>query len=266
MSNLISLPMYDLCRSDSEALCSALRSLLIKRGMPAASLTVARPQAELLSHWRREDLLLSQTCGYPLVTQLAEVQLVGCFHYDAPGCDGARYRSFLVSRQEDAGKALADFVGRRAVCNGLDSQSGYNALRKMVAPLARDGKFFGAVSFSGSHRQSLLALNKNTADIAAIDCVTFALLQRHQPTLLHNLAIIGQSPSAPGLPLITSGATSALTLGMLQDALYQLVSDAAYQQLCRALFITGFSVVTREPYSLLLDWLREAEARGVSAL
>ena len=35
--------------------------------------------------------------------------------------------------------------------------------------------------FSGSHRQSLRELQQENADIAAIDCVTYALLQRHQP-------------------------------------------------------------------------------------
>jgi hypothetical protein len=56
------------------------------------------PQEALLSHWRSDALLLSQTCGFPLVTQLPDVQTVGCFHYSAPGCDGFHYRSLLVTR------------------------------------------------------------------------------------------------------------------------------------------------------------------------
>ncbi len=64
------------------------------------------------------------------------------------------------------------------MCNAEHSQSGYNVLRKMVAPLSREGRFFSAVMFSGSHRQSLRELQQENADIAAIDCVTYALLQR----------------------------------------------------------------------------------------
>lgn len=41
--------------------------------------------------------------------------------------------------------------------------------------------------FSGSHRQSLRELQQENADIAAIDCVTYALLQRHQPQALAGL-------------------------------------------------------------------------------
>lgn len=88
------------------------------------------PESDLLNHWQQPALILSQTCGYPLVTQLPEVQVVGCFHYTAAGCEGSHYRSFLVTRSEDRPLTLADFRGRRAVCNSPDSQSGYHALRK----------------------------------------------------------------------------------------------------------------------------------------
>lgn len=210
--------------------------------------------------------MLSQTCGYPLVTQLPEVQTVGCFHCAAPGCEGRRYRSLLVVREADSHRMLGDFLGRRAVCNAEHSQSGYNVLRKMVAPLSREGRFFSAVMFSGSHRQSLRELQQENADIAAIDCVTYALLQRHQPQALAGLVAIGWSPAAPGLPLITAGATPAATLNSLREALQQLVSDDRYRSLCDALLICGYSDMSREAYAPLLAWRDEAAALGVSQL
>ena len=133
----------------------------------------------------------------------------------------------------------------------------------MVAPLSRDGRFFSAVAFSGSHRQSLRELQQGTADIAAIDCVSWALLQRHQPEALAGLAVIAHSPLAPGLPLITSATTSAATLGLLREALQQLVSDERYRPLCEALFICGYSDMRRADYQPLLAWRDEAAARGV---
>ena len=81
-------------------------------------------------------------------------------------------------------------------CNSPDSQSGYNVLLKMVAPLSRDGRFFSAVAFSGSHRQSLRELQRE-ADIAAIDCVTWALLPCHQPEALAGLAVIAPQTRSP---------------------------------------------------------------------
>lgn len=155
MAERMTFPMYAIHRQQTQALWQAVQSLLDERGVMVAGDPPAADPGDLLAHWRQPTLLLSQTCGYPLVTQLPEVQTVGCFHYAAPGCEGRRYRSLLEVREADSHRMLGDFFGRRAVCNAEHSQSGYNVLRKMVAPLSREGRFFSAVMFSGSHRQSL---------------------------------------------------------------------------------------------------------------
>lgn len=266
MSRVLSLPMYDVYPPDTQALWSALLPLLAEEGLPAERLNIARPEGDLLSHWKEDDLLLSQTCGYPLVTLLPDVQLVGCFHYSVPGCEEHRYRSFLAAREEDANKKLEDFRGKRAVCNSLDSQSGYNALRKVAAPLAREGKFFAKAMISGSHRHSLAALQRGDADIAAIDCITWALLVRHAPHLLRGLAVIGQSPLAPGLPLITSRKTSPETLFSLRRALTRLTHDKPFRAQREALYISGFSEVAREDYAVILQWQEEAKNLGIASL
>lgn len=263
MNHDIAFPMYDLYRPDTEALIRAVGERLAAKGMTVNS---CWPQDALLSHWRSDALLLSQTCGFPLVTQLPDVQTVGCFHYSAPGCEGFHYRSLLVVREENASQTLADFRGRVAACNAVDSQSGYNALRKMVAPLAEGGLFFSSVVRSGSHRQSLIAIAQKKADIAAIDCVTWALLQRHEPERLAGMVVTGSSPLAPGLPLITARQTSSHILSQLQDALSELVSDPRDQAICDALLITGFSPIAREAYSPLLAWRDEAAKQGVTQL
>ncbi|MGE0970157.1 phosphate/phosphite/phosphonate ABC transporter substrate-binding protein [Klebsiella sp. WOUb02] len=266
MSNVIDFPMYAVNHEETRALWRALREILAARGVAVDDLPTRWPREELLSHWDDPQLLLSQTCGYPLVTRLPEVQIVGCFHYAAAGCEGANYRSLLVSQAANQHRTLADFRQRRAVCNSPDSQSGYNALRKMVAPLAESGRFFSAVRWSGSHRQSLIELQQGTADIAAIDCVSWALLQRHEPALLTGLSVIGRSPLAPGLPLISGKDTPPATIAILREGLHQLVSGAQYRDICEAQLIADFSVVTRRPYAQLLAWRDEAAASGVARL
>ncbi|MCW9469715.1 PhnD/SsuA/transferrin family substrate-binding protein [Klebsiella grimontii] len=266
MSERLAFPMYAVNDEDTQALWRAVRQLLAARGVVDEDTLSYQVPEDLLTHWRHPALLLSQTCGYPLMTRLPAAQTVGCFHYSAPGCEGRNYRSLLVVREAESRQTLADFRGRRVACNSPDSQSGYNVLLKMVAPLSRDGRFFSAVAFSGSHRQSLRELQQGTADIAAIDCVSWALLQRHQPEALAGLVVIAHSPLAPGLPLITSATTSAATLGLLREALQQLVSDERYRPLCEALFICGYSDMRRADYQLLLAWRDEAAARGVVRL
>lgn len=251
MSNRLAFPMYAVDRADTEALWQAVNRLLAARGVTLSE-PFGLPEADLLIHWQQPDLILSQTCGYPLVTRLPDVQVVGAFHYAAPGCEGILYRSFLVAREADKHLTVADFRGRRLVCNSSDSQSGYNVLRKRIAPEVLD-RYFTHVSFSGSHRRSLIEIKDGRADLAAIDCVTWALLQRHEPDVVAGLAVIEQSPLTPGLPLITSGETTPDRLQAIREALTALVSLPEYRQVCDAVLIRGFSAATREAWSPLLD-------------
>ncbi|WP_220710274.1 phosphate/phosphite/phosphonate ABC transporter substrate-binding protein [Enterobacter cancerogenus] len=263
MSSSVAFPMYDIDRDNTEALTRAVIALLQERGVAVDDVKPEPPPDDLLAHWQQPGLLLSQTCGYPLMTALPQVQVVGCFHYAAPGCEGLHYRSFLVVRDEDKHCQLADYRHRRAVYNSADSQSGYNALMKRVAPLAVNGHFFSDATASGSHRQSLIRLKQGAGDIAAIDCVTWALLQRHEPQLLAGLSIIDHTPLTPGLPLITGRDTPADRLLAIRDALHTLVSAEHYRAICEGALIQGFSAVTRQPYHALLGWREDAAASGV---
>jgi ABC-type phosphate/phosphonate transport system substrate-binding protein len=254
--------MYDINHQATVGLITALTTLLKQRDVLA---DVAWPP-ELLPHWRDNNLLLSQTCGYPLVELLPDVQLVGTFQSSAQGCDGLRYRSWLVARKEHQSLMLSDFRGRRAVCNSNDSHSGYNSLRYVIAPLAKEGKFFSETHFSGSHRQSLAELRAEQADIAAIDCITWALLRRNFPAELADLEIIGETPLCAALPLITSAKTDAQTIEKLRSALSELTSDPRYQHLLAESLISGFSVTERAFYDEVKAWKNQAAALGVTAL
>ncbi|MCG3099267.1 PhnD/SsuA/transferrin family substrate-binding protein [Enterobacter sp. DRP3] len=246
MSNLLAFPMYAVDQDNTRALWLTVKRLLTARGVSVDRLP-GWPESDLLTHWQQPELILSQTCGYPLVTLLPDVQVVGCFRYTAAGCEGIQYRSFLVVRAQDRHLTLGDFRGRRAVCNSADSQSGFHALRKKVA----DDNFFSQTTFSGSHRQSLIDVKHGVGDIAAIDCVTWALLQRHEPDLLEGLAVIDRTPLTPGLPLITSHHTSPETLNAIRDALRTLVGSPEHRNVCDAVLIGGFSAVTRQDYASL---------------
>ena len=261
MSSPLAFPMYAINSADNTTFWQAVKTQLTAQGLEVGPLQPEIP-VDLFSHWRSPDLLLSQTCGFPLMTQLLDVQVVGAFHYTAAGCEGVNYRSWLVARNADRGKTLADFRGRRVVCNSADSWSGYNVLLSMVARLGVKPSFFAQTLFSGSHRHSLVALRERLADIAAIDCVTWALLQRHEPGLVNGLTIIGSSPQAPGLPLIAAAGTSPATLASLRAALYQAAGSAQAEKV----LINGFSALSREDWQSLLARRNTAAGLGLTRL
>ncbi|MFZ4835239.1 phosphate/phosphite/phosphonate ABC transporter substrate-binding protein [Rouxiella sp. Mn2063] len=265
MSKLLSIPMYDVNHADTEALLRALRQLLNEEGLDGDNALYSLPE-DRLAHWRNPQLLLSQTCGYPLRALLPDVQVVGTFNYQAAGCEGFRYSSHLVVREAYAGKTLADFRNQTVVCNSEDSQSGYHCLRSLVAPLQHEGRFFSDIVFSGSHRQSLATLSEKKGDIAAIDAVTWALVSRHEPERVAGLISIGTTPLTPGLPMITSAQTSPQVLQKLRQALQRLATEPQWQAIRDAQLIKGFSVTTREDYQPISDAVEKAAATGLLTL
>ena len=232
--------MYDADPDAVQAAWHALVPVLHAEGLDPVPATLAWP-TRLDAHWRARSLLLSQTCGYPLVTTLRdEVQVVGAFRYSAPGCSGIDYASALVVRRAEAGRPIDTWRGRVAAINDPASHSGCNALRARVAPLARDGRFFAALRVCGSHRRSIEAVREGRADIAAIDCVTLAGLRRLRHDALDGLDVLGMTPPAPGLPLVTAAATSPDDLARLRRGLARACADTAWAPHRQALFIDGF--------------------------
>jgi ABC-type phosphate/phosphonate transport system substrate-binding protein len=224
---------------------------------------------ELLTHWRRPDLLLSQTCGFPyrMLGLAKDVQLIATPVFDAQGCDGPRYRSVLVVSEAAWARGattLAACRGLRAACNGADSHSGMNALRHAVAPLAREGRFFASVLWTGSHANTLRALANGEADVGAIDCVTLALLRDGQPEALRDIRTIGMSASAPGLPLIASRALGEQHVQALRDALD--AARTADPERARTLRLRGFARLASDAYAEIEEMANEAARRGYPVL
>jgi ABC-type phosphate/phosphonate transport system substrate-binding protein len=56
---------------------------------------------------------------------------------------------------------------------------------------------------TGGHRLSAAAVAEGRADIAALDAVTFALLQANDP-VVGRLKVLGMTDPTPGLPYITA--------------------------------------------------------------
>jgi ABC-type phosphate/phosphonate transport system substrate-binding protein len=169
-------------------------------------------------------------------------------------------------RQTDVTAALQDFAGRTVAYNSTDSQSGYNSLRALIAPLAIQGRFFGAHVETGGHLRSIDSVREGQADMAAIDCVTLAGVTRYQPERLQGLAIWGETAAYPGLPLVTSATTPAREVSHLRESLAQISSEAAYRNICEPLLIEGFEVLSATDYAPCLTLRDQALAVGVETL
>ncbi|QGZ65733.1 phosphate/phosphite/phosphonate ABC transporter substrate-binding protein [Paraburkholderia acidisoli] len=213
---------------------------------------IASPEGALLPHWRDANLLLSQTCGFPyrMLGLERDAQLVATPIFEAPGCEGPRYRSVIVvsnAAWRNGATTLEACRGLRAAANSIDSHSGMNALRHAVAPLAQSRPFFSSVTWTGSHAATLRALAAQDADVGAIDCVTLALLRDAGFEPLRHVREIGMTVDAPGLPLIAAKSLDDSDLEALRDALD--TAHATSPARARELRLRGFARLTPGAYA-----------------
>jgi ABC-type phosphate/phosphonate transport system substrate-binding protein len=173
--------------------------------------------------WEAPNLLLSQTCGYPFRARLVgRVTYVGTPDYGVEGCAPGHYRSVFVARANDPRRDLAAFDGAGFAYNEALSQSGWAAPQIHAAKL---GLSLPPVVETGGHRLSAHAVAEGRADIAALDAVTWALLQDEDP-VVQSLRVVGMTEPTPGLPYITAlGGPADLMHAALAEAIAELSPD-----------------------------------------
>jgi hypothetical protein len=176
IQGIAAFPMYDFPELEAahDELWSTIRGCLSDAGVAETPAQLTR-RIDHVEVWTHPDLLLGQGCEYPLAKFLAnDVRLVATPRYAVPGCDGAAYRSAIVVRKDDPAETLADLRDRRCAINERSSNSGMNLLRASIACFADGTRFFESIVFSGSHRRSVQMVACGDADVAAVDCVSFA--------------------------------------------------------------------------------------------
>ena len=259
-----SLPMYDLpeVRDSTDRLWAAIAEELRDGGVRGVPDSLKRP-ADHHDAWRRPGLLLSQSCGYPVATELrGALHVVATPHYAAPGCDGHRYSSVVVVRASSRATSLGALRGAVCAYNSRDSQSGYNAFRSLIAPISAGAPFFAETIATGAHAASIESVRGGRADVCAVDCVTWALLARHRSASLNGLEVLCRSELVPGLPLVTAEDCTDAALETIRRALVRAFARPDLSDTRDALLISGLSVSTLDTYEPLLAMERIAAALG----
>ena len=215
------------------------------------------------AHLLDTGLWFGQTCGYPLMTQLKDHVSPFCVPlFDVPGTDGRFYSSrFIVAADSDIDSIDAS-RGCVAVMNNPDSNSGMNVLRYAVSEVAGSDQFFSSVLTSGGHLHSLEAVASGSAEIAAIDCVSYQLIADWRPQLCTEIRIIGDSVKTCGLPLVMAHADMAVAdtetmIKRLNQAL-ALCDDGVRD----TLHLSGFASVHLDDYRSIVEIEQYAVQRG----
>lgn len=217
-SFIASLPMYDRpeLRAETDRYWALIRQALAARGIDAPA-ALHRGDDALMPQWENPDLILSQTCGFPYRARLhGHVHLVGTPDFGNDGCPPGYYRSILIAHRDDPRSAFAEFDGARLAYNDGLSQSGWAAPINQ-ARLA--GIHLQPGVETGGHRASTLAIAEGLADLAAIDALTWALLQEFED--MSRIKVIGATDPTPALPYITALGQDAAAI---RDAVAEAIA------------------------------------------
>lgn len=191
---IAALPMYDRPenRAAHDLLWSLIRDGLRARGIEAPdALDRETPYDE---SWARPDLVLGQICNLPWRARFRErVTLIGASDYGLPGAGPGEYYSLIVARADDPQP------GPRFALNDPLSNSGWDAGQDWAR---RAGVPIRPTLVTGSHAESLRAVAEARADLAAIDAITWRMLETWDP-LARQVRVLDRTASSPGQSFIT---------------------------------------------------------------
>lgn len=227
---------------------------LVRESVPALPVELEWPP-DLHPVWRDPAMVLHQTCGWPLVTELADlvaagrVRVVGAFVHTVPEALGPTYRSVLVARSGLAVARPADLAGTHAAVNSTASLSGWVSLVHAVH--GPGATWQGPVTLTGAHAESLRALHDGRAEVASIDAVSFAHVRRWMPELVDGLVVVGNGPRVPCLPVIAGPALDGVALDDLRRAFAAAVVDPRAAGLRDELLIERFEPLDAADYEAL---------------
>ena len=192
---IAALGMYDRpeIRESNDALWAGIRDKL------GFGPEVLDRQLDPWDIWTNPDLILAQTCGFPFRQKLhQQVKLVGTPDYGLPDCPAGYYNSVFLTRRGDDTQ-LHSYKNRIFAYNEALSQSGWAAAQTHAGRLRFQ---FENLQLTGSHLNSARAVAQGSADIAALDGVSWRLISKYE-TFAKKLMVIQTTDPTPGLPLIT---------------------------------------------------------------
>jgi ABC-type phosphate/phosphonate transport system substrate-binding protein len=135
-----------------------------------------------------------------------------------------------------------------------------NMLRALFASMQQNGRFFSAVLHSGSHEVSLRMVADGFADVASIDRVTYALIERYRPLALRETRVLCSSMPTPAPPYVTGAHMTDRQVEQIRLALTETLEMPSMKVVMEALLLDGLANLPLETYRPIGDlegWARQ---------
>lgn len=210
------------------------------------------PAADYRTHWASRNLLLSQCCGYHIATKVQKLEVVAAPDFQLNGISSGEYKSLLIVRRGDKRNALIRFKNGKVAYNEDQSYSGHTALLCEFPKHLRRHDFFEKWVPTGSHIESMRAVADGSADIAAIDAISFLFIVNENKEELRKLKkelrIIKHTEKVQAPPFVTSSFRPAEEIEVIRDTLITLSIDPKMTEVLNAMRMHRIVDATNEDY------------------
>jgi ABC-type phosphate/phosphonate transport system substrate-binding protein len=257
--------MYSVDAATTEAWRSLLAWVVAKAGIDAEVIDYPAPQP-LAALWARPDLGCAFMCGYPFASAVVRPTLLAA-PVPSPADYGGRaiYWTDFVVAASSAFTTLSDTFGNRIAWTTEDSQSGWQAPRRLLARFAqRLGAplFAEAVGPLVTPGNVARAVAEGRADVGPLDSYAHDLLRKHDPVLAARLRVIARTPETPIPPLVGATGMSPDDAARVREALFAIGGEADLASAKETLLLHEFAPVAPEAYDVLVADARRADALG----
>ena len=205
-------------------------------------------------------------CGLPYVRLCAERP--GMLEpLAAPVLDEARYQdrpvyfSDVIVRRDSPFRSFDDLRGHSWAYNEAGSYSGCLLVRHHLLQMGETESFFGRVTFTGRHQESIRKVVEGAVDAAAIDSHVLGVERLRNPELASQIRVIASfGPST--VPLVVATAdVPAPVQARIGAALCELGSDRESRNLLASGLIRRFTPIDDRAYDDIRQKLAAVDQR-----
>ena len=192
-------------------------------------------------------------CGLPYVRLVGERR--GMLRpLAAPVLDEARYQdrpvyfSDVIVHRDSPFRSFGDLRGRSWAYNDPDSFSGCLVVRHHLAQMGETESFFGSLTFSGFHQESMRQVRASEVDGSAVDSQVLGVERLRNPHLAGELRVIETlGPSTVPLVVATAAVPDVVQL-RVRDALCELGRDPVSRDVLASGLIRRFTPIDDRAY------------------
>jgi phosphonate transport system substrate-binding protein len=206
-----------------------------------------------LEQLRDGSVDLAFLCGLPYVRLCAErpgmLRPLAAPVLDEARCHGRPvYFSDVIVRHDSPFASFGDLRGHGWAYNDPESFSGWLLVRHHLLAMGETEAFFGRVTFSGWHQESIRRVVSGEVDAAAIDSHVLGVERLRNPGLAEEIRVLATlGPSTIPLVVATEGVPEA-TQAQARDVLCTLGQDPVSREVLASGLIRRFTPIDDRAY------------------